>query len=194
MSLYMDFSQEKHGAVIVEVVNLTRATMKEAEDFKEVILRDIELGWRKIVVDLTECEFIDSTFLGVLVISLKRITGLGGDLRLVGFQSPVESMFQLTRLARVFEAFKTKDLAIKSFISFEEVKEHVEVKEHNEIKSTLFRDDTIIPFEVLKEESIRHALRVTHGDIDEAARKLKLSKTYMNELMEKYKIELRLQE
>jgi anti-anti-sigma factor len=194
MSLYLDFTQEKHGAVIVEVVNLTRATMKEAEDFKEVILRDIELGWRKIVVDLTECEFIDSTFLGVLVISLKRITGLGGDLRLVGFQSPVESMFQLTRLARVFEAFKTKDLAIKSFISFEEVKEHLEIKEDTEIINSLFRDDTIIPLEVLKEESIRHALRVTRSNIEEAARKLQISKTSMIKMMEKYKIDFRLQE
>ena len=194
MSLYMDFTQEKHGPIIVEIVNLTRATRGEAEDFKEVILRDIELGWRKIVVDLTECEFIDSTFLGVLVISLKRITGLGGDLRLVGFQSPVESMFQLTRLARVFEAFKTKDLAIKSFISFEEVKEHLEIKEDTKIINSLFRDDTIIPLEVLKEESIRHALRVTRSNIEEAARKLQISKTSMIKMMEKYKIDFRLQE
>ena len=112
----MDFSQEKHGVVLVEVVNITRATLKEAEDFKQVLLKDIELGWRKIVVDLTECEFIDSTFLGALVVSLKRITGLGGDLKLVGFQSAVSMMFQLTRMYRVFETFPTRDEAIKSFV------------------------------------------------------------------------------
>jgi anti-anti-sigma factor len=112
----MDFSQEKHGIVLVEVVNITRATLKEAEDFKQVLLKDIELGWRKIVVDLTECEFIDSTFLGALVVSLKRITGLGGDLKLVGFQSAVSMMFQLTRMSRVFETFSSKEEAIKSFV------------------------------------------------------------------------------
>jgi anti-anti-sigma factor len=112
----MDFSQEKHGVVLVEIVNITRATLKEAEDFKQVLLKDIELGWRKIVVDLTECEFIDSTFLGALVVSLKRITGLGGDLKLVGFQSAVSMMFQLTRMYRVFETFPTRDEAIKSFV------------------------------------------------------------------------------
>ena len=89
----MDFTQEKHGIVLVEVVNLTRATMKEAEEFKQIIRQDIESGWRKIIVDLSDCEFIDSTFLGVLVISLKRITGLGGDIRLVGVHSDVDSMF-----------------------------------------------------------------------------------------------------
>jgi anti-anti-sigma factor len=112
----MDFFQEKHGVILVEVVNLTRATLKEAEEFKQILLKDIELGWRKIVVDLTDCEFVDSTFLGSLVVSLKRITGLGGDLKLVGFQSAVESMFQLTRLYRVFETFPTRDEAVKSFM------------------------------------------------------------------------------
>jgi len=112
----MDFFQEKHGVVLVEVVNISRATMKEAEEFKQILLKDIELGWRKIVVDLTDCEFIDSTFLGALVVSLKRITGLGGDLKLVGFQSAVSEMFQLTRMFRVFETFSAREEAIKSFI------------------------------------------------------------------------------
>jgi anti-anti-sigma factor len=112
----MDFIQEKHGVVIIEIVNITRATLKEAEEFKQILLKDIELGWRKIVVDLTDCEFIDSTFLGALVVSLKRITGLGGDLKLVGFQEAVNTMFQLTRMFRVFETFPTKEEAVKSFI------------------------------------------------------------------------------
>ena len=111
----MDFYQEEHGDVLVEFVSITRATMKEAEEFKQTLHNDIELGWRKIVVDLTECEFIDSTFLGALVVSLKRITGLGGDLKLVGFQPEVVTMFQLTRMYRVFETFPTKEEAIYSF-------------------------------------------------------------------------------
>ncbi len=111
----MDFIREKYDDVIVECVNLTRATLKEAEEFKKTLTQEIEIGTRKIVVDLTECEFIDSTFLGALVVSLKKITGLGGDLRLVGFQPAVHSMFELTRMYRVFEAFKTKEDAINSF-------------------------------------------------------------------------------
>jgi anti-sigma B factor antagonist len=179
----MDFTQEKHGIVLVEVVNLTRATMKEAEEFKQIIRQDIESGWRKIIVDLSDCEFIDSTFLGVLVISLKRITGLGGDIRLVGVHSDVDSMFQLTRMSRVFETFKTRNNAIKSFIR------SAEGNGDNEFNGPIFSDDKIIPFEKLKEESIRHALRVTNGNIVEAARKLKLSKASIHELMEKYNIE-----
>jgi anti-anti-sigma factor len=111
----MDFTKEKYGDVLVEVVNLTRATLKEAEEFKLTLTQDIEEGGKKIVVDISECEFIDSTFLGALVVSLKKITGLGGDLRLVGFQPAVHSMFELTRMYRVFESYKTKEEAVKSF-------------------------------------------------------------------------------
>lgn len=111
----MDFIKETYDDVVVEIVNLTRATLKEAEEFKEKLTQDIELGSRKMVVDLAECEFIDSTFLGALVVSLKKITSLGGDLKLVGFQPAVHSMFELTRMYRVFEAFKTKEEAINSY-------------------------------------------------------------------------------
>jgi anti-anti-sigma factor len=111
----MDFIREVHGNVIIEVVNLNRATLKEAEDFKKVLLEDITTGWRNIVVDLSECEFIDSTFLGTLVVSLKKITTLGGDLRLIGFQPAVHTMFELTRLYRVFESFESKEEALNSF-------------------------------------------------------------------------------
>ncbi|MCX6150869.1 MAG: STAS domain-containing protein [Ignavibacteriales bacterium] len=112
----MDFIKEKYGSVNVQVVNLDRATLKEAEDFKKILVKDIEEGSRHLIVDLTQCEFIDSTFLGALVVSLKKVTALGGDLKLVGFQPAVHSMFELTRMFRVFETFPTKDDAIKSYI------------------------------------------------------------------------------
>jgi anti-anti-sigma regulatory factor len=62
----MDFIREVHGNILIEVVNLTRATLKEADEFKQILIEDISAGWRKVIVDLSECEFIDSTFLGTL--------------------------------------------------------------------------------------------------------------------------------
>jgi DNA-binding NtrC family response regulator len=54
----------------------------------------------------------------------------------------------------------------------------------------LFGDDSpIIPFEKLKEEAIRHALKSTEGNIVEAARKLKIGRATLYRLMDRYKIE-----
>lgn len=111
----MDYIQEVYDDVLVQVVDLTRATLKEADEFKYTLSKSIEKGYRKIVVDLSDCEFIDSTFLGALVVSLKKVTALGGDLRLVGFHPAVHSMMELTRMHRVFETYPTKEDAIKSF-------------------------------------------------------------------------------
>lgn len=111
----MEFFRKDLDDVIVLTVNLKRATLVEAEEFKQVLVNEIQRGFKKIVVDLSTCEFIDSTFLGSLVVSLKKLTGLGGDLRLVGFQPAVHSMFELTRMYRVFESFKSTDEAVQSF-------------------------------------------------------------------------------
>jgi len=111
----MDYLQEVYEDVLVQVVDLTRATLREADEFKYTLSKSIEQGYRKIVVDLSLCEFIDSTFLGALVVSLKKVTTMGGDLRLVGFHPAVHSMMELTRMHRVFEFYPTKEDAINSF-------------------------------------------------------------------------------
>ncbi len=56
-------------------------------------------------------------------------------------------------------------------------------------QSVMFTDDNIIAFEKIKEKSIRHALKVTGGNIVEAARKLQLGRATIYRLMEKYGIE-----
>ena len=55
----------------------------------------------------------------------------------------------------------------------------------------LFSNDTIVPFEKLKEEAIRHALKITKGNIVEAAKRLQLGRATIYRLMEKYSIENR---
>ena len=49
-------------------------------------------------------------------------------------------------------------------------------------------DSPIIPFERLKEEAIKHALKMTEGNIVEAAKKLKIGRATFYRLMDKYKI------
>jgi two-component system, NtrC family, response regulator AtoC len=62
---------------------------------------------------------------------------------------------------------------------------------NNDFTGGFFNDDEIIPFEKLKEESIKHALKVTKGNIVEAAKKLQLGRATIYRLMDKYSIENR---
>jgi anti-anti-sigma factor len=113
--MYKEYIKEELGNIIIEKINLSRATLKEAGDFKRILIGEIESGSRKFIIDVSECEFIDSTFLGVLVIAMKKITSLGGSIKLVGFQAPVHSMFELTRAYKVFESYKSVEEAVESF-------------------------------------------------------------------------------
>ena len=84
-----------------------------------------------------------------------------------------------------------------NMIDVEDLPPHIrnaEGKGNYEYSGSLFSDDTVIPFEKLKEESIRHALKITNGNIVEAARKLQLGRATVYRLMEKYNIEHRSEE
>jgi two-component system response regulator AtoC len=82
----------------------------------------------------------------------------------------------------------------KEIIDLEDLPQHLRTSDRSgpiDINGSLFSDDTIIPFEKIKEESIRHALKVTKGNIVEAAKRLQLGRATIYRLMEKYSIENR---
>ena len=110
-----DIIEERIGGIIVEIVNLERASLNHAAELKSILLKRIEEGYNKIIVDISQCEYLDSTFLGALVSGLKNCARKGGDLKLVGFKPAVQAMFELTRLFRVFETYADLKEAIKSF-------------------------------------------------------------------------------
>ncbi len=86
-------------------------------------------------------------------------------------------------------------LAEKDVVDIEDLPAHIRNADPTanfDHSTSLFSDDTIIPFEKLKEEAIRHALKVTSGNIVEAAKKLQLGRATIYRLMEKYGIENRI--
>lgn len=112
----MPIIEEIIDNVVVEIINMERATLREADELKSRINEKVDKGYRKVIVDISAVEFVDSTFLGVIVGSLKKVAKLNGDLKLVGFKPAVRSMFELTRLFRVFETYGDLQEAIKSFV------------------------------------------------------------------------------
>ena len=88
-----------------------------APEFKERLVELIENGKTKIVVDLSEATFIDSTTLGVLVGGVKRLRPAGGSLALVCSDQNITKIFEITGLDRVFPIHETRDEALSSVTS-----------------------------------------------------------------------------
>jgi len=108
------FEMEQFGEVSAVTVaeEMDSRNAQQAKDQFKGLVGD---GKSQIVVDLTPLNFIDSSGLGALVTALKAARQAGGDVRLCGLSTPVKSIFELTRLYRVFDIFENRSEAVASF-------------------------------------------------------------------------------
>ena len=107
--------QEYRSDILINRVNLLRATVNEAEELRNLLEEQIVFGNSKIVVDLSQCTHLDSTFIGVLVVTLKKLLAKGGELKIVEPLDPAKELYYLTGISKVFNNFETAEEAIKSF-------------------------------------------------------------------------------
>ena len=83
-----------------------------APEFKERMVQVIDDGKKRVVVDLSEATFIDSTTLGVLVGGVKRLRPSGGSLALVCTDQNIQKIFEITGLDRVFPIHESREAAL----------------------------------------------------------------------------------
>jgi anti-sigma B factor antagonist len=72
-------------------------------------------GQKKILLNLADVTYIDSSGLGALVASFTTIKGQDGEIKLLKLTSKVHDLLQITKLLTVFEVFTDEATAVKSF-------------------------------------------------------------------------------
>jgi len=82
-------------------VNFERLDAAAAPEFKRQLEEGMHVGHPRVLLDLGQVEFIDSTGLGVLVSLLKQM-GPGGRIAVIGVRPAVARLFQITRLDSIF--------------------------------------------------------------------------------------------
>jgi anti-sigma B factor antagonist len=83
--------------------------------FKECLSKIIEEGHRKILVNLTQVGYMDSSGFGALLGATKRLRPEGGKLGLVGCNQVISRMLKITRLNTIFDLFETEEDALRAF-------------------------------------------------------------------------------
>jgi len=76
---------------------------------------ELERKASRIVLDMRQVGFIDSSIIGALVGLLRRARAAGGDVKIAGVTPEVEMIFEVTRLHRVFRILPSVDAAIEDF-------------------------------------------------------------------------------
>ena len=67
---------------------------------------------KKLVIDLSEVGYVDSSGLATLVEILKRTKAQGGSLGLAGLSAKVRSLFEITKLDKLFLVFQNQQEAV----------------------------------------------------------------------------------
>ena len=83
-----------------------------APELKQKLTDAIEGGKSRIVVDLTQTTFLDSTALGVLIGAVKRLRSRDGRLTIVNVDQNIAKTFEITGLDQIFSILGTREEAI----------------------------------------------------------------------------------
>ena len=111
----MKIKQEAIGDVYV--VRLSGQLMggPDADSVRETILSILNQGYKKIVIDLKDVFWVNSTGLGILMSAHITATQNGGIVKLMRISRRIDSIFMVTRLNTVFQVFDKEEDAIASF-------------------------------------------------------------------------------
>ncbi|HTN18835.1 MAG TPA: STAS domain-containing protein [Pelobium sp.] len=109
----MDYKKEILDDVVLVNINLSEASLNQSEDFKKFLYDITEVTPPKLVLDMGKIEYMDSSFIGALVAGLKNVLSKGGEMALINVNNDVMSLFELTRLDKVFKIYDSKEEAIQ---------------------------------------------------------------------------------
>lgn len=93
-----------------------RITLGEgASAFRDTIRDLAGKGNKKLLLNLGEVSYIDSSGIGEMVSSYTTVTNGGGQLKLLGLTKRVKDLLQITKLYTVFEVFDDEAAAVRSY-------------------------------------------------------------------------------
>jgi anti-sigma B factor antagonist len=102
------------GVTVVDVSG--RITLgQESAAVRDLVTELLSKGQKKILFNLADVQYIDSSGLGSLVSAFTSARKQGAELKLVNLTDKVEGVMQITKLYTVFDVMDDEDVAIKSF-------------------------------------------------------------------------------
>ena len=93
-----------------------RITLGEGASIFRDTLRDLAGGGKKkLLLNLAEVSYIDSSGIGEMVSGFTTVTNAGGQVKLLNLTKRVKDLLQITKLYTVFEVFDDEAAAVRSF-------------------------------------------------------------------------------
>ena len=107
-------THESGGVIIVDISG--KLTLGEGTSTLRTKIRELVAGGsRRIVLNLADVTYMDSSGLGELVGAHTTVTTAGGEMKLLHLAKRVHDLLKVTKLVTVFEAFEDEASAVSSF-------------------------------------------------------------------------------
>jgi anti-sigma B factor antagonist len=107
-------NRQVDGITVVDMSG--RITLGEGSVVLRDTIRDlVAKGQKKILLNLGDVTYIDSSGIGELVSAFTSVRREGGDLKLLNLTKKVHDLLQITKLYTVFDIKDDEATAIKSF-------------------------------------------------------------------------------
>lgn len=107
-------TRQVNGVTVVDLSG--RITLGEGSSALRDTVRDLlNRGQKKILLNLGDVTYIDSSGIGELVSGFTTVTNQGGQLKLLNLTKKVHDLLQITKLYTVFEVHNDETAAIRSF-------------------------------------------------------------------------------
>ena len=107
-------SRQVGDVTVIDAVG--RITLGEGASAFRDMIRDLAAkGNKKLLLNLADVSYIDSSGIGELVSGFTTVTNNGGQLKLAGLSKRVKDLLQITKLYTVFEVHDEEPEAIRSF-------------------------------------------------------------------------------
>jgi anti-sigma B factor antagonist len=113
MSLKLN-TRHVDGVVVVDVSG--RITLGEgSSEIRDAIRELVAAGNKKILLNLGDVSYIDSSGIGELVAGFTSASNAGGTLKLLSLTKRVKDLLQITKLYTVFDVHEDESHAVRSF-------------------------------------------------------------------------------
>jgi anti-sigma B factor antagonist len=107
-------TRENDDVIIVDTSG--RLTLGDGTGSLRTTIRDLVTGGsRRIVLNLADVTYIDSSGLGELIAAHTTVITAGGEMKLLNLGKRVHDLMKITKLYTVFEAFEDEASAVNSF-------------------------------------------------------------------------------
>jgi len=83
--------------------------------FRDLIKDMVGKGNKKILLNLGEVSYIDSSGIGELVSAYTTVSNAGGELKLLNLNKRVKDLLQITKLYTVFQVHEDEAAGVRSF-------------------------------------------------------------------------------